>query len=108
MNWKIKIREDQLTIGPWAPDELEMFVWPRQLNDQGYRRVSNAFCKIARIDRTDWLDVLAKHMNCSRADFYNVDGSGVSDRWKDQYVRCYSKDCHTVSPAIFRKIESYN
>lgn len=107
MKRKCKITEQDITFGPWEPDELEMFTLPKHLNDLGYRRVSNAYCKIARIDRPDWLKVMAGHMSCAVADFYDVNGSGVGNRWKDQYVRMYSKDTQTVSPVIFSKIESY-
>ena len=107
--FKVKITLDQINYGPNRPelDDLEVMVWAHDLQKKGYRRVSNAYCEVARIDRDDWLDVLASKMNCSRADFYNVNGSGVMDKWRDQYVRYYSKDKLTVHPQILRKIPSY-
>lgn len=110
MSWKYKISQSDITVGPQAKteiDELTSVVWAKELMDQGYRKVSNAYCRVARIDREDWLDVLAKHLRCSRADFYNVDGSGIGDRWRDHYVRVYSKDKQTVHPLILRKISAY-
>ena len=109
MSFKIKISLNKINYGPNRPelDDLEVMIWAYDLQKKGYRKVSNAYCEVARIDRDDWLDVLASKMNCSRADFYNVNGSGVMDQWRDQYVRCYSKDKLTVHPQIVRKVHSY-
>lgn len=99
---------DEITWGPKdAPSDFVTWLLSGELMQKGYRRISNAYCTVARIDREDWLDVLAKQRHCSRADFYNVDGSGISDRHRDQYVRCFSKDKLTVHPAICRQIKSY-
>lgn len=76
---KIKIDLDDITWGPQAEvNETAAFVLAGELMQKGYRRVSNAYCRVARIDREDWLDFLARQRRCSRADFYNVDGSGIS------------------------------
>lgn len=107
MTYKCKITEKDITYGPWEPDELELFTIPRGLTLDGYRRVSNAYCIVARIDREDWLDVLADTMFCSRADFYCKHGGGIQDSWRDHYIRTYSKDKLTVSPDIYRKMKSY-
>lgn len=104
---KVKITTDNITYGPKDPDELTAWTVAGELVNKGYRRTSNAYCMVSRIDRDDWLDVLAKHMRCSVADFYNKDGSGVNDRWRDHYVRCYSKDNLTVHPLIVRQVPSY-
>jgi hypothetical protein len=108
MYGKVKISTDQITWGPKeAPSDFASWLLAGELMNKGYRRTSNAYCMVARIDREDWLDVLARERHCSRADFYNVDGSGVSDQHRDYYVRCHSKDKLTVHPAIIRLIKSY-
>jgi hypothetical protein len=107
MNFKCNITERDITMGSWEPDEFEVAMLPLELTRQGYRRISNSYCMIARIDRDDWLDVLAAERRCSRADFYNIDGSGVGDQHKDYYIRSHSKDILTVSPELIRKIPAY-
>ena len=105
--FKCKITEDDITYGPQDPDEFEATVVAYDLMKKGYRRISNAYCRISRIDRADWVDVMAKERHCSRADFYNVDGSGIGDQHRDFYIRTYSEDKLTVHPKIFRKIKGY-
>jgi hypothetical protein len=109
MRFNCKIREEDITYGPvdFDPDPILVFAVSGDLYSKGYRRVSNAYCRVARIDREDWLTVLAEQRRCSIAHFYNVDGSGISDQHRDHYVRCHSKDVLTVSPAISRKIPTY-
>ena len=107
MNWKVKISEDDVTYGPWDPDELTAFTIAGDLMIKGYRKTSNAYCMVSRIDREDWLDVLAGQRRCSRADFYNVDGSGVGDQHRDHYIRVFSKDTLTVSPKVLRFMKGY-
>lgn len=80
---------------------------PEELINLGYRRVSNAYCLVAKIDREDWLEILAGRMRCSVAHFYNRDGSGISNDWKDHYIRVYSKDTHCVGPSRIRLIPGY-
>lgn len=106
-NMKVKISEDDITYGPTEPDEFLATVYAKELFDLGYRKTSNAYCSVSRIDRDDWLVVLAKERHCSVADFYNVDGSGVGDQHRDHYVRSYSKDVHTVHPAIIKKMRAW-
>lgn len=108
-HFKCKIKLSEITYGPKDEeiDRLVAIVHAKELMDRGYRRVSVAFCHIARIDREDWLTVLARDRHCSIADFYNVDGSGVGDNHRDYYCRCYSKDSLTVHPSIVRLIPSY-
>lgn len=104
---KCKITETDITYGSWEPDDVGAFVIAGDLMQQGYRRTSNAYCIVGRIDRSDWLEVLAKHRRCSVADFYNVDGSGVRDAHRDHYIRTYSEDQHTVSPIVHRLMKGY-
>lgn len=109
MKWgKVKISAADITWGPKEePNEVAAFILAGILSKMGYRRTSNAYCMVARIDREDWLDVLAKQRNCSRADFYNVDGSGVGNQHRDHYIRVFSNDKLTVHPAIHRRVEMY-
>lgn len=107
--FKCKITLDQITYGPNTEqvDPLVAITFAQELINQGYRKTSNAYCHVNRIDREDWLEVMAEKMRCSVAHFYNVDGSGVSDHWRDHYVRCYSKDAHTVHPDVLKRIPTY-
>jgi len=107
MSFKCKIREEDITYGTWDPDELEAWVIAGKLMKEGYRKTSNAYCRVSRIDREDWLDVLAKERHCSRADFYNVDGFGIGDQHRDYYVRVHSKDTLTVSPKVLKLMKGY-
>lgn len=79
-----------------------------KLTQMGYRRVSNAYGLVARIDRSDWLDVLANSLpgRCI-ADFLvrnGPDAGKPSPRWEDHYRRVYSKDVHTVSAEDITRI----
>lgn len=107
MTWKCKISIDDITYGPTDPDEVAAFVTAGELMKKGYRKTSNAYCMVSRIDREDWLDVLASQRRCSRADFYNVDGSGIGDQHRDHYVRVFSKDKLTVHPMVLRHMKAY-
>lgn len=102
----IKISLDDITLGPKEPDELQAVTWAFELNNQGYRRTSNAYCAIGKIDRDDWHIVLATKMRCAPADFYMTDGSGLSEHWKNHYIRTHTTDKHTVAPAILRLLHS--
>lgn len=105
--FKCKITSHDITYGFWDPDELTAFTIAGELMSKGYRKISNAYCLVSRIDRDDWLTVLARERRCSVADFYNVDGSGVGDQHRDHYVRCFSKDTHTVSPKVLKFMKGY-
>jgi len=97
MAFKCKITEADVTTSLSSEELIKL----------GYRRVSNAYCLVARIDREDWLDVLALARGCSVADFYSKDGSGVSDRHRDYYCRVHSKDELTVHPSQIRQIPTW-
>lgn len=111
MSFKVKIQDRDITFGPndlsVPVDPLVVMTLVKELTDKGYRRTSNAYCHISRIDRPDWLTVMATAMHTCVANFYNTDGSGVPNSWKNHYVRSYSEDNHTVHPDIVRKIPSY-
>lgn len=106
-NRKYKIETSQITYGSTRPSLEEAMQTAQELTSLGYRKTSNAYCMVSRIDRDDWLDVLARERHCSRADFYSVDGSGVSDNHRDYYVRVHSKDTLTVHPAVLIHMRSY-
>lgn len=106
-NRKYKLRRADVTYGPQLPDELTAFVIAGELMSKGYRKVSTAYCILARIDREDWLQVLAKERHCSIADFYNVDGSGVGNSHRDFYVRAHSKDQIIVAPEVARYVSGW-
>lgn len=109
MAFRVKVTAENITYGPTEHeiDKLVAITHAQELISLGYRRTSNAYCMVSRIDRPDWIQVLASKMHLSVADFHNVDGSGVSDHWKDHYVRVYSKDNLTVHPQILRHVPSY-
>lgn len=105
---QLKLVTGIITFGPKEEvDNLVGKVFAHELMEKGYRRTSNAYCCVSRIDRDDWLDVMAKDMRCSRADFYNMDGTGIGDRWRDQYVRVYSKDSHHIHPSIYKHMKRF-
>lgn len=87
-----------------ATEELEAFLAAGALTRLGYRRISNKYKIVSRIDRDDWLDVLATKLHCCRADFYMMDGSGIGDNWKEHFCRVYSQDKLTVSAAVYSKM----
>ena len=106
---RCKISLDQITYGPNTPeiDKLVALMHATTLMKEGYRRISNAYCHVARIDRDDWVTVLAKERFLTIADFHNVDGTGIPDHHRDYYVRVHSKDVLTVHPEISRLVKSY-
>lgn len=70
-----------------------------QLTARGYRRVSNAHGMLARVDREDWIVVLAKHMGRSPAEFYVPGAKEPEACWADFYRRVLSRDQVHVEPA---------
>ena len=107
MNFKCKITEADITYGSWNPDDVEAFVTAGELMAKGYRKTSNAYCMVSRVDREDWLEVMAAQRNCSVADFYNIDGTGVRDSHRGHYIRVFSEDNLTVSPKVLRLMKGY-
>ena len=104
---KCKITEQDITYGSWDPDDVEAWTTAGELMRKGYRKTSNAYCMVSRVDREDWLEVLAAQRHCSVADFYNVDGSGVRDSHRDHYIRTFSEDTLTVSPKVMKLMKGY-
>lgn len=70
-----------------------------ELAAMGYRRVSNKYLTVSRVDRPDWKYVLAKT---------HVQGlswvAALGHDAPDMYRRCVSKDKLTVPEEVFRKV----
>jgi len=75
---------------------------------KGYRRVSNKFGHVARIDRPDWREHMAE-----RNAPWDPKGQGME--WvrllektpgsaEDHYRRCYSKDVLVLSPGQAKRV----
>ena len=105
--FKVKITEKDVTYGPTDPDELTAETFAIDLAKKGYQGISNAYCIVGRIDRNDWIEVLAKARNCSPSRFYKLDGSGVDPREKEYYIRSYTKDKLTIHPKIYQRMKKY-
>lgn len=88
-------------------EQLNAWLEAATLTKQGYRKVSNRYKLVARIDRDDWMDILARQLNCCRADFYKLDGTGIANNWKDHYIRVYSEDKLTVTPEVYKYMKRY-
>jgi hypothetical protein len=74
--------------------------YAEQLSRRGYRRVSNKYGIVARVDRADWLQFMAQKMGRSVADFFKVDEPDtLSSGWSDHYRRVYSQDKIELEPA---------
>lgn len=63
-----------------------------RLNALGYRRISRKHGIVARIDRADWLQVLAASMFRVPADFIDPKTGAPAANWCDHYRRVHSKD----------------
>ena len=80
-----------------------------RLVELGYRKVSNRYRIIARVDRHDWVSVMASQLLRAPADFYVPGSDKVEGGWCDYYRRCLSKDCITMPPEdhdVFKLIPS--
>lgn len=106
MSFKCKITMQDVTFGPntkRVSSTVAKFV-ANSLLSSGYRRTSNAYSMVSRIDRPDWLEVVANDLGCAVADLY--DRNGLAS-WQDYYIRVHSKDNHTIHPDVFRYIWAY-
>lgn len=72
---------------------------------RGYRRVSNKHCRVARIDRPDWVWHLAEHLRRAPADFYVPGEPEPSACWADFYRRGLTKDVIQVAPEVSRLVK---
>lgn len=77
----------------------------QELITRGYRRISNKYGTVARIDREDWLAVLAKYLHRSVAELYIPQTDEVSPHWCGFYRRVLSKDQINV-PDVARAVPS--
>jgi hypothetical protein len=74
----------------------------KELTRRGYRRVSRKYRLVSRIDRPDFVEVLAEDMNHAPADFFTRGERRVEGRWCDYYRRGLSKDVlHVPDEAVF-------
>ena len=79
-----------------------------ELIKKGYRRVSNKYRVISRIDRDDWIEYMAnQHSPWDIEEGYNwISALGMASA-SDHYRRVYSKDVIEGVPVnVFRKIPS--
>lgn len=78
-----------------------------QLIARGYRRTSNKYRIVSRIDRPDWIAVLAEEMRRAPADFYVPGEPDPAGNWCDYYRRVLSKDkIEGVPHEVFCRIPS--
>lgn len=77
-----------------------------RLKALGYRRTSNRYRMLSRIDRPDWLLALAEHLRRSPASLYIPDKSHPDGMWCDYYRRVLSKDTIEVSPEVCHLVGS--
>lgn len=87
---------------PPAPAKREPTFAERaaELTAQGYRVVSNRHAQVARIDRPDWVEFLARELHRAPADFYVPGDPNPSGGWCDYYRRVYSRDKLTVEHGV--------
>lgn len=77
----------------------------KKLADRGYRRTSTKHRMVSRIDREDWLEVLARHLHRSVAELYIQGTNTISPNWTDYYRRVLSKDTlMNIDPEVHRAI----
>ena len=77
---------------------------PEQLTAMGYRRTSNKYGMVSRVDRSDWVHVLAKELRRAPADFYVPGEAEPAANWCDYYRRVYSRDKLELDPIVARQI----
>jgi hypothetical protein len=69
-----------------------------ELVARGYRRVSNKYGIVARVDREDWWEALEKHFQQNMP----IRNDAETGKWADYYRRGLSKDTLEVGPDIAR------
>lgn len=108
-------RERYGTGGPFAPNVPKQYQKPiptaeeiaeaQRLMALGYRRTSWGHRLVSRIDRPDWLMVLAKELRRAPADFYVPGEPQPAGSWCDHYRRVCSKDNITVSKGVIGLVD---
>ena len=76
-----------------------------RLIEMGYRRVSNKYGTVSRVDRPDWIHFLALELNIPieiLSDIYNK----RSNNYANHYRRVFSKDRVTLDPVLAKQIPS--
>lgn len=91
----------------WKAGQPTTKLSAEELTAQGYVKTSNAYGLVARIDRPDWIEFLARHYHRAPADFCIVTDEGLvpAPNWGAHYLQ-FSKDKHTVPYDVMRKIPS--
>lgn len=74
----------------------------------GYLRTSWKHRQVSRIDRADWVAVLARELRRAPADFYVPGDDLPAGNWADHYRRVYSNDHVTVSHAVIALVPTSN
>jgi len=77
-----------------------------ELTVLGYRRISNKYRMVARIDRPDWVEHMAAQSHRTVADYFVTgDNSYPAASWGDYFRRVYSKDkLEGLPDAVFKAI----
>lgn len=73
---------------------------------RGYRKVSNKYRLVKRIDRPDWVEFLASELMRSPAELYRKGSPKPDAMWCDYYRRGYSKDELCLPAEVFRHMPS--
>lgn len=86
-------------------------ITPEEATARGYRRVSNRYGHVSRIDRPDWIEHMAVHLRRAPADFYRRHPEGVGNEpcptWCDYYRRRLSQDVLVFDPPeLARRVPS--
>lgn len=68
-----------------------------RLTARGYRRTSRSYGMVSRIDRSDWIDVLAEHLLRTTDEMRKMI-RGQPGQWEDFYRRVLSKDTVNLNP----------
>lgn len=91
---------------PVTAGEARQFA--EELAARGYRRTSNKHGIVSRIDRPDWVQVLADDLGRSPAELYAKGAKEPESRWKDYYRRILSKDRVTLGADAARFVPGSN
>lgn len=82
----------------------------QELFEKGYVGLSNKYRIVARIDRPDWVEKLARELNRSVADFYFYRNGrrieGYTGHWGEHYCAVYSRDTiEGVDPETYQELK---
>lgn len=68
----------------------------------GYRAISNKHKMVSRVDRPDFVQILAQRLLRAPADFYVPGQDRVTANWVDHYRRGISSDKRSVPDEVFK------